>query len=434
MKKYTIETFGCQMNEFDSERIAFLLEEIGYIKEDDIEKSDIIILNTCAVREKAKNKLFGHLGKYKELKKKNPGLLICVCGCTAQNLKDKIIDNFPFVDIVFGTHNISKLPLLIAEKYEKKSGICDIIEEGFDYNLEKFKRTYDFKSYIPISIGCNNFCSYCIVPFVRGKEISIKPEIIIDTAKKLADSGIIEIILVGQNVNSYGKDLEKKISFADLLEKISQISQIKRIRFMTSHPKDLSQELIDIIAKKDNIMPHIHLPLQSGSNKVLKMMNRHYTRENYLELTDLIRKNIKDCSITTDIIVGFPGEEEKDFYDTLDLVKRIKFDRAFTFIYSRREQTEAAAFEDKMPLVKKKELFKELVEIQNKISFEANQKKIGKLFKVLVEGEGSKKTLEGRLEDNRIVNFNGEIKKLKGKFIDIKITGAKSFYLIGEIT
>ncbi len=433
MKKYTIETFGCQMNEFDSERIAFLLEEIGYTKELDITKSDIIIINTCAVREKAKNKLFGHLGRYKELKKKNPDLLICVCGCTAQNLKDKIKDNFPFVDIIFGTHNISKLPLLIAEKDKKKLSICDIIENGFDYDLKKFKRTYDFKSYIPISIGCNNFCSYCIVPFVRGREISIQPEVIVDTAKRLADSGVVEVTLVGQNVNSYGKDLEKKISFTNLLEQISQISQLKRIRFITSHPKDLSNELIGIIAKQNNIMPHIHLPLQSGSNKILKMMDRHYTRENFMELTNLIRKNIKGCSITTDIIVGFPGEEEKDFYDTLDLVKKIKFDRAFTFIYSKRELTKAASFEDKIPLKKKKELFKELVEIQNNISLESNQKKIGKIFEVLVEGEGSKKKLEGRLKDNSIVNFNGDGEKLKGKLIDVKITDAKSFYLIGEI-
>jgi len=432
MKKYIIETFGCQMNEFDSERIGYALEEMGFVKENEISRADIIIINTCAVREKAKNKLYGHLGRYKEYKEKNSDLLICVGGCSAQNLKEKILIDFPFVDIVFGTHNISNLPLIIKKKLKENKSICEITEEGFDYDLNRFKKTYKFKSYIPVSIGCDNFCSYCIVPFVRGREVSIKPELIIKSIENLAGTGVIEVTLVGQNVNSYGKDLENPIMFSEILGKISEIKGIKRIRFMTSHPKDLSRDLIDIIAERDNIMPHIHLPLQSGSDKILKLMNRKYTRDSFFKLTDQIRSRIDDCSITTDIIVGFPGEKEKDFYDTLDMVKKIRFDRAFTFIYSKREGTKAADFKDDMPLKVKKELFRELVDVQNKISLENNQSKIGRKYKVLVEGKGPKGKLEGRLEDGTLVNFEHDDKNLIGKLIDVKIYDAKSFYLKGQ--
>ncbi len=431
MKKYYIETFGCQMNEFDSERIEFILKQMGYKRENNPGISDLIIINTCAVREKAKNKLYGHLGRYKEYKIKNSSMLICVGGCTAQNLKEQILDDFPFVDIVFGTHNISSLPLIIEKRLKDNKKICSISEEGFDYDLKKFKKTYDFKSYIPISIGCNNFCSYCIVPFVRGKEISIKPELILENIKRLVQTGVAEVTLVGQNVNSYGKDLENIVTFSEILADISEIRGLKRIRFMTSHPKDLSSDLIDIIASRDNIMPHIHLPLQSGSDRILKLMNRHYTRDSFLKLTEQIRKNIDNCAITTDIIVGFPGEEEKDFYDTLDMVQRIRFDRAFTFIYSKREGTKAAEFDDRMSLKMKKYFFKELVDVQNKISFERNQCKIGNRYEVLVEGKGPKGTFEGRLEDSTLVNFEYNENDIIGKFINLKITDAKSFYLKG---
>lgn len=354
MKKYIIETFGCQMNEFDSERIRFLLEKMSFIKGSNINAADLLIINTCAVREKAKNKLYGHLGRYKEYKKNNPGLLIAVCGCTAQNLKSQIQEDFPFVDIVFGTHNISKFPSLLKKRMEEGQRICETPEEGFDYNLDHFKNTYNFKTYIPVSIGCNNFCSYCIVPYVRGREVSIRPEIIYERIKKLVKKNIIEVTLVGQNVNSYGKDLIDQITFSEILANISEIKGIERIRFMTSHPKDLSDDLIDVIARKANIMPHIHLPLQSGSDKVLKLMNRKYTASDFLKLTDKIKKNIRNCSITTDIIVGFPGEEKSDFYKTLELVKKIRFDRAFTFIYSKRTGTKAAGFKEVMPEKEKK--------------------------------------------------------------------------------
>jgi tRNA-2-methylthio-N6-dimethylallyladenosine synthase len=430
-KKYFIETFGCQMNEFDSERISFILEKEGYKSSNSIEESNIIVINTCAVREKTKNKLYGHIGNLKKLKENNKNLLICVGGCSAQSLKDQILKDFPYVDIVFGTHNISKLPYLIEERKKVNSGICEVIENNFDYDLRNFKNKYNFKACLPISIGCNNFCSYCIVPYVRGREISLNPNDIIQTARRLVDEGVVEITLVGQNVNSYGKDLPYHITFAELLNDISQINGLKRIRFITSHPKDISEDLINVIAEKENIMNHIHLPLQSGSNKVLKLMNRGYTKEYFLEIVENIRKKIKDCSITTDIITGFPGEERKDFEETLDLVNKIRFNRAFTFIFSKRYGTKAYNLKDDVPLKEKKIWFNELVLLQNKISQEENNKLINKEFKVLVEGEGTKDLIEGRLENNLIVNFKGEKKDI-GKFINVKITQAKSFYLIGE--
>lgn len=421
------------MNEFDSERITFLLEENNYTPALEKSEADVIILNTCAVREKAKNKLYSKIGELKKLKKENPDLIICVGGCTAQNLKEKIIKDFPYVDVVFGTHNISKIVELINKKRTTPNkNICEVYEAGFDYVLSNFKRTFSFKSYVPISIGCNNYCSYCVVPFVRGKEISISQDEIVKTVKELVSQGVLEITLVGQNVNSYGKDLERPINFADLLYEVSEIEGLRRIRFITSHPKDFSSDLLDVISERKNIMPHIHLPLQAGSNKILKAMNRKYTRDSFFELVENIRLKIKDVSITTDIIVGFPGEEREDFEDTLDAVERIRFNRAFTFIYSKREGTKASYLEDPIPLCEKKLWFRELVEVQNRISFEENKKKEGKKYEVLVEGHGSKGLLEGRLEDNSVVNFEGS-KNLIGNFSDILITSAKSFYLMGKI-
>lgn len=420
------------MNEFDSERIEYLLDKEGYSASEKIEDCDIIVINTCAVREKAENKLYGHIGNLKNLKILKPDLLICIGGCTAQNLKEKILKDFPYVDIIFGTHNISQLPELILKRKEISKNICEIREKGFDYALDRFRHTFPFKSYIPISIGCNNFCSYCIVPYVRGKEISIKPEKIIETAQKLVSEGVVEIMLLGQNVNSYGKDLDNPVTFSQLLDKISQIDGLKRIRFMTSHPKDLSAELINVIAEKPNIMSHIHLPLQAGSNKILEMMNRRYTKEDYLEIVHNIRSRIKDSSLTTDIITGFPGEKRDDFEHTLDVVKKVRFNRAFTFIYSKRDGTAACSLEDSISKKEKKDWFKELVALQNQISFEENQKLIGRCSEVLVEGKGSKNLLEGRLENNSVVNFEGS-NNLIGRFVKIKITGAKSFYLTGNI-
>ena len=422
------------MNEYDSGRIQYFLGKEGYKETKIIEKSDIIILNTCTVREKAKTRLYGHIGNLKKLKKKNPGLLICIGGCSAQDLKEKLIEDFPFVDIVFGTHNISGLPELIKRKNLEKGSICSVPEEGFDYGLEDTKRTNSFKACIPITIGCNNFCSFCIVPYVRGKEVSIEPGKIIRSIKGLIAEGVIEITLLGQNVNSYGQDINGSIDFAGLLEEVADIPGLMRVRFMTSHPKDLSARIIDTIKKRKNLVNHIHLPLQAGSDKILKAMNRKYTREDYLRIISSIRKEIPDCSITTDIIVGFPGENNEDFQETIDIVKKIRFNRAFIFIYSPRGGTKASRLRDDIPPETKKKFFLELIKTQTEISGGVNREFIGKNFKVLVDGKSTRDAgfLGGRMEDNTIVNFKGQ-DHLYGKIVTVKITGSKSFYLMGKI-
>ncbi len=433
MKAY-IKTFGCQMNENDSERIMYLLEKEGYERTYDIAASDLIVLNTCTVREKAKNRLYGHIGNLKRLKSKNKDILICIGGCTAQDLKEKIIEDFPFVDIVFGTHNIPELPELIKKSILTNRSICSIKDNGFDPDLFKVKREYNFKAFVPINIGCNNYCSYCIVPFVRGREKSVEVKEIIRNIEGLVNRGVIEVTLLGQNVNSYGKDLNEACTFSELLEKVSDIKGLKRIRFLTSHPRDFSGSIINIIKNRDNLVKHIHLPLQAGSNKVLKEMNRNYTREDYLNIIENIKEEIPDCSITTDIIVGFPGEERYDFLETLDMVRKVRFNRAFTFIYSPREGTKASEIKDYILLEEKKKWFKELLETQNRISNEENKKFIGKKFKVLVEGKSVKdgNLLEGRMENNTIVNFKGNA-GLIGKIVSVIITRAKTFYLMGDL-
>lgn len=435
IEKFYIETFGCQMNEFDSERIGYLLETCGYLRTNDLNSAKIILINTCSVREKADNRLYGHLGNLKSLKINNPDTLICVGGCTAQSLKEKIIKEFPYIDIVFGTKNIKNLPDLIKKRRQTNKSICETeILKNYDPEIFNFKRTFKFKAYLPITIGCNNYCSYCIVPQVRGEEMSIPMNLIIKKVENLISEGVCEITLLGQNVNSYGKDLKSPENFAKLLDNLSKIKGLKRIRFVTSHPKDFSKNIISVIKQNSNIMRHIHLPLQAGSNKILKLMNRKYTREDYMNLYHSIRSELPDCSITTDIIVGFPGENEEDFCRTLDLVKNLRFDRAFTFIYSKRKGTVAEKIPDNVALNIKKQWFKELVELQNSISLEQNKKMVGLKFEVLVEGFGNKKDgqLKGRLENNTVVNFNGD-KELIGKLVPVKIKDAKSFYLSGEL-
>jgi tRNA-2-methylthio-N6-dimethylallyladenosine synthase len=431
-KKYFIETFGCQMNEFDSEKIRYMLEGIGYTSSERPEKSDIIIINTCAVREKAKNRLYGHIGRLKELKYKRADLIICVGGCSAQNLREKIITDFKFVDIVFGTHNIFELPKLINKIKRGTKNICSIKEEGEDdYKIDGAKRKDGFKSLIPISIGCNNFCSYCIVPYVRGREKSIMPSNILSTIDGLVKKGTVEVTLLGQNVNSYGLDLNSHYRFSDLLSDVASIKGLNRIRFMTSHPKDLSKDVIKVISKYDNICNHIHLPIQSGSDKILNLMNRKYSQKKYLEIIKDIRNKIPSCSLTTDIIVGFPGELREDFLETLKVVKEVRFNRAFTFIYSKREGTEASKMKDVVPLSEKKEWFNELVEVQNNISFMENKNLVGKKLKVLVECVTNNGMLKSRLEDNSIVLLKKE-KGLLGKILDASIKEARNFYLLGE--
>ena len=422
------------MNENDSERIMYLVEKEGYERTLDIEDSNLIILNTCAVREKAQNRLYGHIGNLKNLKYKNRNILICIGGCVSQSLKEKILKDFPFVDIVFGTHNIYELPHIIKNRLKTGKSICSVRENGFDSDLFKVKRGEKFKAYVPISIGCDNFCSYCIVPFVRGSEKSIKLSKIVENVKDLVSNGVIEIMLLGQNVNSYGKDLDKKCSFSELLGKVSDIEGLKRIRFMTSHPKDFSLNVIDIIRDRNNIVKHIHLPLQSGSDKILNKMKRFYTRNQYFNIISDIKRKMPGCSITTDIIVGFPGEERTDFLKTLDMVKKIRFSRAFTFIYSPRKGTKAYKMNDPVSLKSKKKWFEELIEIQRDISFEENNKNIGKKFQVLVEGSSKKgrSLLEGRMENNTVVNLKGS-KDLIGRIVPVVITGVKSFYVTGDL-
>ncbi len=433
IQKYFIETFGCQMNEFDSERIQYILENQGYTMCATREKSDIIIINTCAVREKAENRLYGHIGRLKSLKARNPNLIICIGGCSAQNLKERIIKDFKFVDIVFGTHNISELSDLIKRTRSGTKNICIVKDEGSDYALDDAKRSHDFKALIPISIGCNNFCSYCIVPYVRGKEKSIEHGKILETVKKLVARGVIEVTLLGQNVNSYGNDQGPEYSFSNLLHDISEIKDLKRIRFMTSHPKDFSNDLIDVIRKKNNICNHIHLPLQSGSDHVLNLMNRKYNQKSYLKIIENIRQSIPDCSITTDIIVGFPGENREDFLQTLKTVKKAIFNRAFTFIYSKRENTKASEMEDVVPDWQKKEWFSELLELQNHISYTENQNLVGKKFKALVESITDNGMLEARLENSAIIILKGGT-ELIGKIIEIEVIESKTFYNIGKKT
>lgn len=433
MKAY-IETFGCQMNESDSERITYLLEKAGYRQTDNITEADIIVLNTCTVREKAINRLYGHIGNLKRIKSKKRDILICVGGCASQDLKEKIIEDFPFVDVVFGTMNISELPELIRKRISSGKSICSVKKDGSDRNIFKVRRMFKFKAFIPIITGCDNYCSYCIVPAVRGKEKSIEADIIVSYAKELAVQGVIEVMLIGQNVNSYGKNLKCRCTFPELLEKVSDIEGLKRIRFMTSHPKDFSKELTGIIKERPNIVKHIHLPFQAGSDRILKKMNRGYNRNDYLNIIENIRNEIPDCSITTDIIVGFPGEERKDFLKTLDIVKKVRFNRAYTFIYSPRKGTRAAEMENKTNPVEKRKWFKELLEVQNLISLQENKKLENIKVKVLVEGKDTKNSgmLEGRMENNTIVNFKGST-KLLGKIVPVVIKEAKTFYLIGEL-
>ncbi len=435
LNKAYIETFGCQMNEYDSERILYYLEKIGYRRILSPDAADIIVINTCAVREKAENRLFGHLGRFKNIKKnRGDDTLICVGGCVAQNMGKELQKIFPFVDIVFGTHNISELPLLVEKRIAGEKNVYSVIDKGLIYPLNEARRINKYKALVPVTIGCNNFCSYCIVPYVRGRERSFEPNSIIEYIKKLVEEGVIEVTLVGQNVNSYGRDLDHNIYFSELLEKVSDIEGLKRIRFMTSNPKDFSKEIIWILKERDNIVNHIHLPLQSGSNRILNLMRRRYSREGYLDIIENIRNAVDNCSITTDIIVGFPGEKKEDFDDTLEIVKKVRFARAFTFIYSPRKGTAAALMDDPVQMPEKKKWFKELIEVQNRISLEVNEEHVGRKVKVLVEGLSpkNKKMMEGRMENNMVVIFSGS-RDLEGKIIDLKIEEAMSFYLIGKM-
>lgn len=432
---YCLQTFGCQMNEKQSEVVAGIMDEIGF-KRQETEDADVVIYNTCTVRENANLKVYGRLGKLHSLKKSNPDMKIVLFGCMMQEKQvvDKIQKDYPFVNLVFGTHNIFKFAELFYEMENLDSQLIDIWE-GTDKIVEELptERNYSFKSGVNIMFGCNNFCSYCIVPYVRGRERSRNPKDIIREIEQLVKDGVVEVMLLGQNVNSYGKTLDNPITFAQLLREIEKIEGLKRIRFMTSHPKDLSDELIEVMRDSKKICNHLHLPLQSGSSRILKIMNRKYTKEQYLELVEKIRAAVPDISLTTDIIVGFPGETEEDFQETLDVVKKVRYDSAFTFIYSKRTGTPAAKMENQIPEDVVKDRFDRLLSEVQKISKEESKKVEGQVLPVLVEGtnEHDPELLTGRLTNNLLVHFKGE-KELIGTITDVYLRECRGFYYMGE--
>lgn len=430
----SIQTYGCQMNVRDSEKLTGILEEIGYTSSDS-EDADLVIYNTCTVRENANRKVYGHLGIMKHDKETHPDKMIGLCGCMMQepDVVATIQKKYRFVDMVFGTHNVFKLAEIYCNRIEAGGQVVDIWK---DTNLVvedlPVKKEFPFKSGVNIMFGCNNFCTYCIVPYVRGRERSRQPEDIIREVKRLSEEGVKEIMLLGQNVNSYGKTLEKPITFAELLQKVTEVDGIERVRFMTSHPKDLSDELIEVMAESKKICPHLHLPLQSGSSRVLKEMNRRYTKESYLALVDRIREKLPDISLTTDIIVGFPGETEEDFLETMDVVGKVGYDSAFTFIYSKRSGTPAAAKEDQVPEEVVKDRFDRLLAQVQEIARERSSRFEGTVQEVLVESVNDQDAslVTGRMGNNLLVHFPGDASMI-GTFKQIHLDVCKGFYYMG---
>ncbi|HAG04806.1 MAG TPA: tRNA (N6-isopentenyl adenosine(37)-C2)-methylthiotransferase MiaB [Lachnospiraceae bacterium] len=435
-KKMLTVTFGCQMNAHDSEKLNGMLLKMGYVRAQGESDADFIIYNTCCVRENAENKVYGNLGFLKHEKKARPDLKIALCGCMMQQptVIETIRKKYKHVDIVFGTFNIYKLPELMYRNIESGSPIFDIWKEH-ELIMEDLPavRKKSFKASVNIMFGCNNFCTYCIVPYVRGRERSRQPEDIIKEIKELVKNGAKEIMLLGQNVNSYGKGLQEEISFARLLRMVNDIEGVERIRFMTSHPKDLSDELIYAMRDCEKVCKHLHLPFQAGNNDILRKMNRRYTKERYLELTEKIKKEIPDIALTTDIMVGFPGEGEAEIEDTVDIVKKVRFSGAFTFIYSKRTGTPAAEMEQTEECVVKSN-FNKVLEAVNPIIKEINDEKVGKTYSVLAEevSGGDKELISGRLEDNSLVHFKAP-ESVIGNIVDVKITDCKTFYLVGEM-
>ncbi len=432
-KKYYLRTYGCQMNVHDSEEIKGILENLGFQETEELERADIVVLNTCAIRENAHDKVFGFLGRLKHLKKENPNLIICIGGCMPQEegVATTLKEKYPFVNIVFGTHNINDLGSMILE--ENKHQQIEVYSiEGNVYEHMDYVRDSKVTAWVNIMYGCDKFCTYCIVPFTRGKQRSRKMDEILKEVEDLKEKGYLEVTLLGQNVNAYGKDLEENYDFATLLEAVAKIG-IPRIRFVTSHPWDFTDEMIDIIAKYDNIMPYIHLPLQSGSSKILKLMGRRYTKEEYITLYNKIKEKVKGVSITTDIIVGFPNETEEDFDETLEVVNTCKFDGAFTFIYSPREGTPAAKIKDSIPLEVKENRLHQLNEIINSDSLMHNKEYIGKTEEILVLGPSEKgqDKVYGYTKTMKLVNVDGAKNDI-GKLIPVLITDAKSFSLDGK--
>lgn len=433
---FHVTTFGCQMNARDSEKLTGILQQVGFTEVED-EHADFVIYNTCTVRENANLKVYGHLGLLKHKKKSNPHMRIALCGCMMQEMEvvEKLKKSYGFVDLIFGTHNIFKFAELLYETLNSNTQIIDIWEDT-DQIVEDLPilRKYSFKSGVNIMFGCNNFCSYCIVPYVRGRERSRRPEDILHEIEGLAADGVSEIMLLGQNVNSYGKTLENPISFADLLRRIEKIQGIARIRFMTSHPKDLSDELIQVMKESKKICHHLHLPLQSGSTQILKAMNRKYTKEQYLELAEKIRREIPDISLTTDIIVGFPGETEEDFLETLDVVKRVHYDNAYTFIYSKRTGTPAAVMENQVSEEAVKSRFDRLLALVQENARAQAARFLGTIQEVLIEdvNEHNPSLLTGRMSNNLLVHFPGD-PLLIGSIRNVRLEVCKGFYYMGSL-
>ena len=429
-------TFGCQMNARDSEKLAGILERIGYVLTED-EDADFVIYNTCTVRDNANQRVYGRLGFLNSKKKQKPHMKIALCGCMVQeeSVIEKIKKSYRFVDLLFGTHNIFKFAELLHTMYESERMVIDIWKDT-DQIVEDLpvERKYPFKSGINIMFGCNNFCSYCIVPYVRGRERSRNPKDILREIEALAADGVVEIMLLGQNVNSYGKNLEEPISFAGLLREVEKIDGVERIRFMTSHPKDLSDELIQVMKESKKICRHLHLPLQSGSDRILSAMNRRYTREQYLDLALKIRREIPDIALTTDIIVGFPGETKEDVEDTIDMVKQVKYENAFTFLYSKRTGTPAAAMENQVPEETAKEGFNRLLKVVQDTARERVALLQGQVQDALVEEQNGQDTslLTGRLSNNTIVHFPGD-RSLIGKIVSVRLEECHGFYYVGKM-
>lgn len=437
MANYMITTYGCQMNVHDSEKIAGILEGKGYMPTISKENADIIVFNTCCIRDSAEQKALNHIGQLRKFKKANPELIIAVVGCMSQQqgYAEMFKQKYPYVDIVLGTRNVSELSRILDSYKEKRAKFRsnDLLEEflNIDETMPSVRTSYP-NAWINIIYGCNNFCSYCIVPHVRGRELSRSMDKILSEVKECVDGGFKEITLLGQNVNSYGKDLNDGTSFAKLLKEIDKIEGKFRIRFMTSHPKDLNEEIVGIIANSKNICKNIHLPVQAGSDITLKAMNRRYDSRHYLSLIEMIRKKMPQCGITSDVMVGFPTETEEDFLDTLNLVKTAKFSTAFTFVFSPRKGTEA----EKMPQIEesvKKDRIMRLVALQNSITREESKKYLNKEFEVLVEGEGKEDGIVcGRTDSGRLVSFQGEKENI-GEFVTVKVTAARTASLFGEI-
>ena len=436
-KKAIIVTYGCQMNEHDSEKLDAMIQDMGYIVVKKIDQADLVIFNTCCVRENAEFKVYGNIGRIKHLKETKKDLVLAVCGCMMQqpHVVEAIKKQYKYVDLVFGTHNLHNFPSLLEETLSSHKQVIEVWEhEGDVVEGLAINRKKDIKAYVNVMYGCDNFCAYCIVPYTRGRERSRAPQDILDEIQGLVDGGVKEVILLGQNVNSYGKTLENPMDFADLMRKVNDIEGIERIRFMTSHPKDISDKLLETMAECEHICEYLHLPIQAGSNRILKAMNRKYTREQYLEIVDKARKLMPDVSISTDLIIGFPGETIEDFEETMSLMKEVKFDSAFTYIYSKRTGTPAALIEPQIDEAEKHRRMTELLEMFNPMVNEKIKSYQDEILEVLVEG-ASKSTdqiLMGRTRQHVTVNFEGDL-SLTGKLVKVKATQPRRFSIFGEL-